>query len=95
MPPTRTYDNVVKRIVSFESKVDRVLEHRNVDPATELEQETRIDANEVGPDAPGDVLPRPTRPTNPKSPNGMAALVEASMITNGNNGAPARARARR
>ncbi len=86
-PPTRVYDPVVKRIVSFEAQVDKVLEDRNEDVAAELEQETRIEANEVAQTLQGTFF-LGDEATNAKSPNGMAALVKPSMVTNGNGGAP-------
>lgn len=87
LPPARVYDPVTKKIVSFEAQVDRVLEHRNVDPAAELEQETRIQANEVGQTL-QETFFLADEAANPKSPNGMAALVKPEMVTNGNGGAP-------
>lgn len=86
-PPTRTYDPVVKRIVSFEAQVDRVLEQRNVDVATELEQETRIKANEAGQTI-QETFFLGDEADNPKSPNGMAALVQPDRVVNGMGGDP-------
>jgi hypothetical protein len=45
---TRTYDPVVKKIVSFDTKADVALEDRNEDPEAELAQETRVQAESVG-----------------------------------------------
>lgn len=46
--PTRNDVPQTKRILGYESKVDRVLEQRNEDPAAELEQDTRLKAEEAG-----------------------------------------------
>lgn len=47
-PPTKTYTTAPKKIISFDAKVDVVYEDRNIDPATELAQQTREQAWEDG-----------------------------------------------
>lgn len=46
--PTRVETARPKKIMGFEAKVDRVLEDRNEDVEGELEQETRLKAEEAG-----------------------------------------------
>lgn len=46
--PTPTYDTATKRIVSFDAKVDTILEDRNEDPETELAHQTYLEAKEAG-----------------------------------------------
>jgi hypothetical protein len=45
---TRTYDTTAKKIVSFDAKVDVVVEDRNEDPEAELAYQTRKEAEEAG-----------------------------------------------
>lgn len=45
---TPNYDTIAKKIVSFDAKVDVILEDRNEDPEAELAQQTRLKANEAG-----------------------------------------------
>jgi hypothetical protein len=45
---TRDYKSFGKKIVSFDAKVDVVLEDRNEDPATELATQTYLEAKERG-----------------------------------------------
>lgn len=85
--PTRAYDTVTKKIVGFEAKVDRVLEQRNMDAAAELEQETRLKANTAAQTFHEKVFLGDSA-VNPKEFDGFAALVDATMIVNGNGGAP-------
>jgi hypothetical protein len=47
-PPTPAYDTATKKIVSFDSKVDVIIEDRNEDPETELATQTYLDARENG-----------------------------------------------
>lgn len=47
-PPTNTYDAVTKKIVSFDAKVDVVLEDRNEDLEAELAFQTRAEAESAG-----------------------------------------------
>lgn len=47
-PPTNNYDAATKMIVSFDAKVDVVLEDRNEDPETELANQTYLEARENG-----------------------------------------------
>lgn len=44
----RNYESFGKKIVSFDAKVDVILEDRNEDPATELAMQTYIEAKERG-----------------------------------------------
>lgn len=46
-PPTNTYDPVAKKIISFDAKVDVVLDDRNEDPEAELAFQTRLEAEEA------------------------------------------------
>lgn len=46
--PTPNYDTIAKKIVSFQAKVDKILEQRNEDVATELEAQTILEAMEHG-----------------------------------------------
>lgn len=47
-PGARNYESTGKSIVSFDAKVDVVLEDRNEDVATELATQTRLEAKERG-----------------------------------------------
>ena len=47
-PPTNVYDPVAKKIISFDAKVDVVLEDRNEDTNTELAEQTRLEAESAG-----------------------------------------------
>jgi hypothetical protein len=47
-PPSNTYDPIAKKIVSFDIKVDRVLEDRNEDVATELVTQSGLEAEDAG-----------------------------------------------
>lgn len=47
-PPTPIYDPVTKMIVSFDAKVDVILEDRNEDPEAELAVQTRLEAESAG-----------------------------------------------
>lgn len=42
------YDTIAKKIVSYDAKVDVILEDRNEDVETELAHQTRLKANEAG-----------------------------------------------
>jgi len=46
--PSPNYLSVPKKIVSFDAKVDVILEDRKEDPETELAHQTRLKANEAG-----------------------------------------------
>lgn len=46
--PTPTYDTPAKSIVSFDAKVDVIIEDRNEDPEAELAQQTYLEAFEAG-----------------------------------------------
>jgi hypothetical protein len=46
-PPTPVYNAATKKIVSFDAKVDVVLEDRNEDPEAELAVQTRLEAEEA------------------------------------------------
>ncbi|MFQ5633080.1 MAG: major capsid protein [bacterium] len=46
-PPAPTYPAITKKIVSFDAKVDTLLEDRNEDPEAELAYQTRLEANEA------------------------------------------------
>lgn len=48
VPPTNTYLPLAKKIASFDSKVDVILEDRNEDPEAELATQTRLDAEAHG-----------------------------------------------
>jgi len=45
--PVNNYDPVLKKIVSFDAKVDVILEDRNEDPELELAHQTKIEAEEA------------------------------------------------
>jgi len=47
-PPENTYPSTAKKIVSFDVKVDTVLEDRNEDPEAELATQTRLEAEDAG-----------------------------------------------
>jgi len=47
-PPTPVYEPVAKKIISFDAKVDRILEDRNEDAASELATQTFLEAKEAG-----------------------------------------------
>ncbi len=47
-PADATYEPVSKKIISFDAKVDVMLEDRNEDPETELAVQTRIEAENAG-----------------------------------------------
>lgn len=47
-PPTPVYDPVAKKIISFDAKVDVVLEDRNEDPEAELAVQTKLEAISAG-----------------------------------------------
>lgn len=46
--PTPNYDTIAKKIVSFQAKVDKILESRNEDPMAELALQTLLEAREHG-----------------------------------------------
>jgi hypothetical protein len=46
-PPVPVYNAAVKKIVSFDAKVDVLLEDRNEDPESELVYQTRLEAEEA------------------------------------------------
>lgn len=45
---TRTFESATKKIISFDAKVDVVLEDRNIDPEDELAAQTKEEAYEAG-----------------------------------------------
>jgi len=48
VPPVPVYEPVLKKIISFDAKVDVVLEDRNEDMEAELAQQTRLEAEDAG-----------------------------------------------
>ncbi len=77
--PTRPEVPQPKKILGFEAKVDRVLEDRNEDVDAELEQETRLKAQEAGYIL-QDKIFEGNSATNPKEFDGLRALAANGKV---------------
>lgn len=80
-PPTPVYAPVTKKIVSFDAKVDVVLEDRNEDPEAELAHQTRLEAIEAG-WALQEMFFEGDSGADAENFDGMKNLVDASWIIN-------------
>lgn len=77
--PTRPEVPQPKKIIGFEAKVDRVLEDRNEDVDAELEQETRLKAQEAGYIL-QDKIFEGNSAVNPKEFDGLRALATNGKV---------------
>lgn len=79
VPPNPVYLPLAKKIASYDSKVDVVLEDRNEDPETELATQTRLDGIEHGYML-QEAFFTADEGTNAEAFNGFSALVKPAQV---------------